>query len=80
MSIVGVLLGEFWPQIVGGIAALGGMVIVFMAGGSRANNKHEKRKAKADAKTHDRINQVTPADPVDRIDVDERLSRLRGKR
>lgn len=60
---------EHWAAIAGAI----GVVVAFIAGGSRQKTKQIKRKAKADEKAHERINQVPNVDASDRGAILERL-------
>lgn len=63
------LILDNWQAVVG-ILATGA---AFLVGQSRAKSKHISRKAKADAKAHERINKLDPIDPADRRDIDQRL-------
>lgn len=69
MSFLVSLALEYWPILAGAF----GLVAAFLMGGSRQKLKATNRKAKADAKTHDRISKVAPRDPIDRTSVDAGL-------
>ena len=69
MSGIIALALEFWPIIAGAA----GVVIAFIAGGSRQKTKQVNRKAKEDEKAHGRINKAPVIDPSNRSDIIERL-------
>jgi MFS superfamily sulfate permease-like transporter len=68
IAIITMILDN-WQAVVGGV----GVLAVFLFGRKSANNKHEARKAKEDAKTQQRINEIEPVDPDDRSDIERRL-------
>ena len=76
MSIILGLLGDFWPYLAAAGAALAAFLGSYLKGRKDANTKHIVKKAKADGKTNERINKVTPVDPADRRDIRERLRKL----
>lgn len=66
---------QFWPQILAALAIIAGALGIYGEGRKDANTKHTARKAKTDAKAHDRIDGVTPVDPNNRADIVDRLRR-----
>lgn len=79
MSVILGLAGDFWPYIAAAGAAIVAMLTAYGKGRKDANTKHIIKKAKADEKTNERINNITPVDPADRRDIRDRL-RDHGKR
>jgi hypothetical protein len=72
-AIIAIILDN-WQAVAGAV----GVLAVFIFGRKSANNKHEARKAKEDAKTQQRINKIEPVDPDDRSHIERRL-REHGK-
>tara|TARA_R110002126_G_scaffold99991_1_gene231357 strand:- start:2388 stop:2612 length:225 start_codon:yes stop_codon:yes gene_type:complete len=67
-AIIAIIL-ENWEAVAGAV----GVLAVFLFGRNSANNKHEARKAKTDAKTQKRISEIEPVNPDDRSDIERRL-------
>jgi hypothetical protein len=67
-AIIAIILDN-WQAVVGGV----GVLAVFLFGRNSANNKHETRKAKTDAKTQKRIKGIEPVDRANRSDIKRRL-------
>ena len=72
-AIIAIIL-ENWEAVAGAV----GVLAVFLFGRNSANNKHEARKAKTDAKTQKRIKGIEPVDRANRSDIKRRL-REHGK-
>ena len=69
MTVLLSILLDNWQAVAGGV----GVLAVFLFGRKSANNKHEARKAKTDAKTQKRISEIEPVDRANRSDIERRL-------
>jgi hypothetical protein len=58
------------------IAAVAAFLAAYGKGRKDAKTQETLQKAKADEKTHERINSVAPVDPDNRAGIVERLRRL----
>jgi hypothetical protein len=67
------ILGEFGPYIAGLVTLLASLLGIYVKGRKDANNKHNAEKAKANEKTHKRMDHLPPVDPNDHDDIIERL-------
>jgi hypothetical protein len=66
-------LAPYAAAIIGAVAAF---ATAYFKGRKDADNKNKIQKAKADEKTHERINSVAPVNPDNRAGIVERLRRL----
>lgn len=77
--MIGGLISEALPYILGLLALLGGALGIYRAGGKAKEQDHNEERLEANEQTHNRIDAVAPVDPTDDVDIDERLSRLAGR-
>jgi hypothetical protein len=67
------IFGKFAPYIAACAALLASLLGIYVKGRKDANNKHNAEKAKANEKTHKRMDHLPPVDPNDHDDIIERL-------